>query len=219
MRGFLHSMVAGAVLAMGLSAAASAASLTATFNSVGPYNSISVSTDGAANFTGLPSGLMNWTKTGGDYAGVNGNFTTFCIELTEYVSGGGSYVYNIVSPDLAPTSLGGMGLAKADELSELFGRFYAGLNFSDADEMTAMQISVWNIVYDGDLTLAAGPFQVTNGGAYYGLANAMLGALDGTGPHAALDAMAAVGVQDQIVPEPASLALLAAGLLLGRPRR
>lgn len=217
MRGCLYSLVA--VGALGLAQAASAATLTATFNNVGPYNSVSASTDGAANFSGFASGLMNWTKTGGDYAGVNGNFTTFCIELTEHVSNGGSYTYNIVSTDLAPTSLGGMGLAKAAELSELFGRFYAGLDFDNSDDMTAMQLSVWNIVYDGDHTLAAGPFQVSNGGAYFGLAQSMLGALDGTGPHASLLAMAAVGVQDQIIPEPASLVLLAAGLLLGRPRR
>lgn len=217
MRGSLYSVIA--VGALSLAQAASAATLTATFNNVGPYNSVNASTDSAANFSGFPAGLMNWTKTGGDYAGVNGNFTTFCIELTEHVSNGGSYVYNIVSPDQAPTSLGGMGLAKAAELSELFGRFYAGLDFDNADDMTAMQLSVWNIVYDGDHTLAAGPFQVSNGGGYYGLAQSMLAALDGTGPQASLVAMAAVGVQDQIIPEPASLALLAAGLLLGRPRR
>lgn len=196
-----------------------AATVTANFDSAAPYQVVNATTDGALTSNSLIAGRLNWTRTGGDYAGLNDNFTSFCIEISEHISAGGSYEYQVVSPEFAPTALGGMGLAKADELSELFGRFYAGLDQSSADDMAAMQLAVWNIIYDDDKTVAAGTFQTTDGGSYFAHANSMLGAINGSGPHAPLMALAEEGAQDQLIPEPASLLLLAIGAAASFKRR
>ena len=201
----------------GLATWAQADNLVATLNSVSPSVNATISIDGGANSFSVTGGLFNWTKTGGSYAGLNGNFTTFCIEVTEHVSAGNSYTYDIDLVANGPTTLP-MGATLADKMAELFGRFYGGMNLSDADQVGGFQLAVWNIVYDGDNTILAGNFQASDGAGPMAYADFYLGAIDGTGPRASLDALLADGIQDQIVPEPCSLMLLGLGVLAIRRR-
>lgn len=206
-----------AVLMAGFATMAQADNLVATLNNVSPGVSATISIDGGGSSFGVNGGLFNWTKTGGSYAGVNGDFTTFCIEVTENVAPGNSYTYDIDLVANGPTTAP-MGAALADQMAELFGRFYGGLNLGDADQVGGFQLAVWNIVYDGDATILAGNFQASDGVGPMAYADFYLGAIDGTGPRANLDAMLAVGIQDQIVPEPCSLVLLGLGALAIRRR-
>ncbi len=210
--------IAGAV-ALALTSAAGASVVTATFNTVGPSEVVTVTLNAGANTTQVHAGLMNWTRTGGDYTGVSTSFWTFCTEITENVGGGGSYTYDVMSPEFAPNTAP-MGAARAALLNELFGRYIGVVNFSSATDMAAFQMAVWEIAYDNGVDLSGGDFQVTAGNnASRTLAQAYLDALDGTGPQVSVEAFVNAGRQDQIVPTPGALALLGLAGLAGSRRR
>ena len=206
---------------------ASADTVVATFNTVNPGSNGAFSLDGGANWNGTgPAGLFNWTRTGGDFAGLQGNFYAFCTELTEHVGYGGNYTYTVASLEQAPTALGGMGTAKADAIRELFGRYYNPSFGSvlDTDHAAAMEMSIWEITHETTnvWNLGTGTAQFVNDSANaINLANSMLASLDGTGPKATdLYALIANGVQDMIVPTPGTAVLAGTGLLtLSRRRR
>ncbi len=208
------------VLVALLMPAASADLVHVTFQSVTPNRIVQLSLNGGAGYGSYYAGLMNWT-TDEPSARLADEFHTFCIELTEHVSFGGHYTYSLVDPALAPTALGGMGANRAGLLSELFGRYYPTANFTLADQAAAFQLAAWEIVHDTGLDLSTGTLRVRNNGAYWQLAESMLGSLTGSGPRMSLTAMAQTGVQDQvIVPEPTSMltfAVLSAALLVRCP--
>lgn len=217
-------------LALGMVAAAGAARadvICATFNGVGPGSNGHYSFNGGADWSNTgAAGHFNWTRTGGDYAGAQGNFMSFCTELTEHISNGGNYCYTVAALEFAPSSGGGMGSAKADLIRELFGRYYtpafgAPLTGTQA---TAMQLAIWEIVYEDDsfaLGLGTGLVRLTNDNiAAMTVADAYLASLDGTGPlNNTIVVMSGAGIQDQIIPAPGSLALLGLGGLVATRRR
>lgn len=214
---------------MGMAAAAQAGfdTLCATFNSVNPGSNGQYSLNSGANWQGTgTAGLFNWTRTSGTYAGAQGNFMSFCTELGENVAYGSNYCYEVKALEMAPSNIGGMGAAKAAQVRELFGRFYTPAFGSvlSADRATAMQLSIWEIVFEngGALDLTAGNAQFTNdNGAAVALAQAYLAALDGTGPmNNDVVVMSAAGVQDHIIPAPGTMALMGMGVIVaGRRRR
>jgi len=171
------------------------------------------SSGGSPTTYGGFAGFYAWEKQSGDGPIANGTFQTFCIELTENFSTGSVHTVQYANPQDAPdpgnplATVGHMGLAKANLLSELFGRFFAAVD--TAKEAAAFQVAVWEIVFDTGLKLGAGQGQVyvNNAGhlaadKYGGIAQSYLDALDGTGPHTHLLALSKVGFQDQIVPNP-----------------
>lgn len=201
----------------------------ATFNSVNPNASCEFSADFGGTFKGTLAGGMNWTRDNmspGTYAGLQGDFRTFCIEVTQNVAFGNSYEYFVVDTKDAPTfdpafSLP-MGAFKASQLSELFGRFYSGL--TTGSDFGAFQMAIWEIVYEmGEtpLNVDNGRFQIRNAATEQAAANAMLGALTGQGPTMDLLALTSREFQDQVfVPTPGALALAGmGGLLISRRRR
>lgn len=210
--------IAGAT-ALALTSTAGASMVTATFNSVGPSEIVTVTLNAGANTQQVHSGLMNWTRTGGDYTGVGTNFWTFCTEITENVGPGGSYTFNVMAPEFAPNTAP-MGAARAALLSELFGRYIGSVNFGSSTDMSAFQMAVWEVAYDNGVDLASGDFQVTAGNAISrALAQSYLNSLDGSGPQVIVDALVNAGRQDQVVPTPGALALLSLAGLAGARRR
>jgi hypothetical protein len=219
------------VLACGTLASMASAvdTVRATFNNVAPNATCEFSTDFGGTFKGTLAGGMNWTRDNmnpGTYAGLQGDFQTFCIEVTQNVAFGGSYEYHVVNTENAPTvdpmfSLP-MGAFKASQLSELFGRFYSGL--TTGSDYGAFQMAVWEIVYEmGEtpLNVDNGRFQIRNAAPEQAMANAMLGALTGQGPTMNLLALTSREFQDQVfVPTPGALPLAGmGGLLISRRRR
>lgn len=198
----------------------------ATFNSVSPSVSCQFSTNSGGSWTGTLAGSMNWTRDNvspGTYAGLQGNFSSFCIEVTQHVAFGGTYTYDVTMTPNAPTpdinfNLP-MGNTKASQLSELFGRYSSSL--AGNTDFGAFQMAVWEIVYDNGTNVNAGVFQIRNAAASEALANTWLGTLDGSGPMmGGLFALSNRDQQDQIVPGPGGLALACAGgLLVARRRR
>jgi len=219
------------VLACGTLASMASAvdTVRATFNSVAPNTSCEFSADFGGTWKGTLAGGMNWTRDGvmpGSYAGLQGDFRTFCIEVTQNVAFGNSYEYHVVNTENAPTvdptfSLP-MGAFKAGQLSELFGRFYSGL--TTGSDYGAFQMAVWEIVYEvaqTPLNVDNGRFQIRNAASEQAMANTMLGALTGQGPMMNLLALTSREFQDQVfVPTPGALALAGmGGLLISRRRR
>ena len=198
----------------------------ATFNSVSPSVSCQFSTNSGGSWTGTLAGSMNWTRDNvspGTYAGLQGNFSSFCIEVTQHVAFGGTYTYDVTMTPNAPTpdinfNLP-MGNTKASQLSELFGRYSSSL--AGNTDFGAFQMAVWEIVYDNGTNVNAGVFQIRNAAASEALANTWLGTLDGSGPMmGGLFALSNRDQQDQIVPGPGGRALACAGgLLVARRRR
>jgi|CXWL01.1.fsa_nt_gi hypothetical protein len=216
-----------AIVAFAAAGSANAGIITATFNNVSPGSSGQFSLDRGDHWssTGL-AGVFNWTRTGGDHQGLlSEEFTSFCIELQEHISGGRSYDFTVRDVADAPSSMGGMGITKAAQLAELFGRHHP--TFSGpltSTRGTALQLSIWEIVHETsdslNLNRGRARFRNRNDDAF-SLAQAMLGTIDGTGPRASnLMAISLDGAQDQLVPTPGGFAALAlGGLCIARRRR
>lgn len=222
----IRVVAACALCAAAGSALAGDDTLCATFNEVAPGANGQFSFDDGESWhdTGR-AGLYRWTRTGGTYGGAQGEFMTFCTELTEHVRAGTDYCYDIMTLESAPNT-GAMGAGKANLVRELFGRYYTpafgvALNQTRA---VAMQLAIWEIVYEnsGVLNLAGGSVRLTNNhGAGVALAQSYLDSLDGTGPlNTTIVVMSKAGAQDHIVPTPGAMALAGLGLLAaGRRRR
>ncbi|MDY3556424.1 Cys-Gln thioester bond-forming surface protein [Gemmata sp. JC717] len=222
-----------AVLAvLGLMAAApraSAETINLTLNDSG--TSVTYKPNGGSSTT-VNGGPFHWTQS----TPLNTNYatavTTYCIDLDQTVSKGGTYTYTVQTDlKLAPT----IGTAaKAAVITELFDRYY-NTSLTSAASAAAFQLALWELVYDGatSKSLSAGRIQGSNS-----LASSMLGSLGGAysthdlaGYH--LVALVSGTKQDQImvvkdstpppsaVPAPPGVVLAGIGfgsLLLGRLR-
>jgi len=101
--------------------------------------------------------------SGGGSAPADSFFRFFCIELTEHASAGPNpYASSLLANDL---------LRKLYDVAypnKTAGDFWNGGQtnfgvFADATSAAAFQVAVWNIYFDGDLSLSGGGFQWTGG--------------------------------------------------------
>jgi hypothetical protein len=232
-RRFALNATIGAALA---AAAVGAHAGTMTFNGpyYGNYNDVSVVVSAVSpnpNYTGGPAGgfsvsLSGFSEFGGS---LSGTFEAYCVDLYEFIGTSSSYSILSASSYFSPAKVTALGkLISYVYGSNLFSTTAAG--FKD-DLSTSLQLAIWNIVYDTDITLGSGLVSSStaaylDGTANYLGANALLAnSLTYTGgPTYELFVLSSgrpisqsAGQQDQLiwrqsVPEPASLAL--AGLAL-----
>jgi len=181
------------------------------------------------------AGVYNLEKTSGTGEGKlwpDGTIGAFCSELSE-AAPEITLKYSVISLDNA------FGTAKADYISELWGRFYdpswtgsGPFTWQQDSKAAAFATAIWEIVYEGlpssplkwdvkvDSTWGGNGFRTDFGGAI--IANNYLHSLDGTGPMADLRVFSYNGSQNYIaqVPEPTTIALLGlGGLSLLRRKR
>ncbi len=160
----------------------------------------------------------------------------FCIELNQGIPHT-EREYDIVLLEDAyvPSLDEPVGPEKAAWISELFGRYYdpawngTGVHSEQhSAEAEAFAIAVWEIVYEEPSERWKVIFDAEEVPGRFGarryqtaLADTWLSSLDGTGPMAELRALVNEDRQDYVVviPEPASLVLLAAGAVLLRRSR
>jgi hypothetical protein len=171
----------------------------------------------------------------------NGLIGSFCIELEEPAPDH-TVTYDVENTSDAYNSVLNrtLGSAKADALSELWGRYHnaswegtGGFTWTEKKEASAFAAAVWEIVYE-DLPVTATQWDVGLDGsagiagfrspdAFTGLANSWLHSLDGTGPMASLAVFTQCGNQNYLVavPEPTTIVLLGLGGIasLARKRR
>jgi len=230
MHHLLRTTIAAALLSAGLAAQAGVVKFEGWAHGNG--NAVNVSSPG---FSGHAGGF-NVTLSG--FTGPNalsGAFEAYCVDLYEHISIGASYTnYSIVS---AATMWGADKVAALTQLvtyvnnSGLFASAAAG--FKD-NQSTALQLAIWNIVYDTDktldsgagatfseLTAAATSFRSPTTTSFMG-ANALLNATAAPGGQRyelfVLQSVSPGGKQDQLVwrvsevPVPGSLALAALAL-------
>lgn len=220
-------------LALVLTAATVLPGATISFRFNGVVNGATVgeSLDSGATFTDYGAGQMSISVTGtSGFAGpVPTNFFSFCIEPLQGISSGSTiYTFDVDALPNAPATAP-LGSIKADLLRELFGRYYTSFQQSlSVTTATALQIAIWEI--NQEAYVSGTPFSVSTGVIRYQsaadpnivvVANNMLASLTGAGPMLTeVYALRNAGSQDLAfhaevgVPEPATLSMLASGLLL-----
>jgi hypothetical protein len=119
----------------------------------------------------LTAGQMNWKLLSESSPDAlmqtpNSTFSTFCIEVNQFVSTNSNYNYNIVHPSAAPLTGSGtwvpgdldgngpMAAARASLLGELWANYHgtiaAAATLSAKNVLAAaFQMAIWEIVYDG----------------------------------------------------------------------
>ncbi|CAD5374594.1 putative PEP-CTERM sorting domain-containing protein [Rubrivivax sp. A210] len=157
-------------------------------------------------------------QAGGFSTVVDGNaIQTYCVELSQ------SFFWNTTYTDFSQrTALDYFGSAsgKAQKLGRLLSYVADNTGAVDsASESTAMQLAVWNIVYDNDLAMGGGSFTDTS--SFAGHANSLLSASANWTNKMNVWVLGSPSRQDQLrwsvaplgstlnsVPEPASLGLV-----------
>lgn len=180
---------------------------------------------GAGGFSGTISGFG---------AAFDGAVQTYCVDLGEFFNFGTTYTsYSLISAASHFTAAKVTALGKLMTYvfdNNLFGVTAAG---SKDDLSTALQLAIWNIVYDTDSTLSSGTFKegstgYRNGSSSFMGANALLSNSQVASQAIGYDlyvlkSVGSPGQQDQLiwksaggpstsVPEPTGLALVALAL-------
>jgi hypothetical protein len=201
-----------------------ASTIIASFNGELTSETIQRDVGDGAGFLDTTTGMFSFTRNGGTQTGApNGTFFAFCIEPREFVSPGTNYTYDFNTLDQGATNIGGMGFAKADLIRELFGRNYPVIGATiDAEQASALQIAIWEIVRENSSTLDVGTgnvrFRYPGDAGALTLAQTYLSALTGNGPKDNnLYALTNFGAQDMLVqvpaPEPVMLGTTGLGLI------
>lgn len=159
------------------------------------------------------------------------SFITYCVEINEHFSlpSGDMSGYAVQSASAYATINGRLGAAKSSRLGQLMSHVNSNASLVDTDEeSTALQLAVWNVVYDSDNTLHAGLFREKSiADNFKGYANTLLD--DSVAVQNKYDVyiLRKSGSQDFLLlrelPEPTSLALAFVALggagFVGRRRR
>ncbi|MFG0331009.1 MAG: hypothetical protein ACF8PN_14055 [Phycisphaerales bacterium] len=210
------------LLALGGAEAANGDIIESRFESVSPGRTIVYSIDAGRRYYYTSAGMFNWNRVGGDYSGPGAaeQYSSFCIELSQYIRYGHTYSFETRAVEDSPQPGAGMGADRAGRLSELFGRYFD--EGFDAVEAAAFQTAVWEITHDEGMSLESGDFRLRDRDATFDQAQSWLTSIDGTGPQAELLVQSHSGAQDHVflVPAPASFAAIGlACMAIGRRRR
>lgn len=232
----MRSMItAAAVLATAGLAAADSVDL--SYTGPGAGRSFTIVNNGTS--TDVFAGQLTFTVANGSGStGVrlNGQLTTYCIDVLESV-GQGQRTYDLAALEDAPVTAGGiapaMGADKAAAIARMY-TFAAGQQFGSSNNFAAaFQLAIWEVIADFEdgLSVDTGDFQVSssiNSGTDAFLSSLLAAAADvSISEFRGLGALTNEGFQDQlysvVVPLPGAAGMAAVGLagvgLVARRRR
>lgn len=165
---------------------------------------------------------FNWTRVDVPGPGfdttIATNFNTYCVEISQHVSGGNDYTYNVVS-----AAAHGFSPVQEALLGRLWWSYFADIN--SAVESSAFQVAVWEIALDSGLDFAGGGLIVDAPVDTLALASSWLSAITNASYAGGAETIVVLengSAQDQItvIPAPGVLALAGLGVLTaGRRRR
>lgn len=229
----MKTSLLGAAAAVTLAAAslaapttAQAAAVTLTGWAFGAGGSVNSSTGGASSLAGYSGAAGGFAGSlAGTGAFDTNAFITYCIELEEsfsfsstamtgysLVDGASYFAARRLTNPLRPD-----GALVAERLGRLFTWVQGDARRVDsALESTALQLAVWNIVYDSDWSLSNPLGRYSDRSGQATLANSMMAAASATVSRVQVHALTRPGSQDFIVVSPVSapgsLALAGLGL-------
>ena len=193
-----------------------ASGLELQYQQMGLHDIVTVAgTNGAESLTGsYYAGEIDWTWSPNGFVE---NLTTYCVDLFHDLASPQAVEIGTTADIATPANNAG---AKAAWLANTFAS-----QVSTGVEAAALQVAIWESLYDNTFDLAGGNFSLVIAGSYTGAVKAQaiadqaayyLGQLGGadysTSSATFLHAVAPTGGQDQIAtPEPASLLLLGLG--------
>lgn len=154
MKNFGRLAVLVAVGSVSLAGVARADTVTATLDGVSPARIVGLSYND--QWLGYAfAGALNWHGEATNGQGLDGRFTTFCIDLTQDVYLGGTYTFDVADPNLAPNPLPptapvgatGMGATNRQRLESLYALEYERIGTND-DRGAAFQLAIWEMLFD-----------------------------------------------------------------------
>ena len=164
---------------------------------------------------------------------LNGLWTSFCTELSQYIYiNGAAQTYDVLAVSDLPTPGAGMGAVRADAIKRMYAAAAESQYGTDNDRAAAFQIAVWEVSMDFDGTAASlnagtGNFKGNNLSAAIttNLSTFLAAAANLTGVQSNVVGVGNATYQDQLldlttfIPAPGSLALLGLAGLVGTRRR
>lgn len=165
------AVLGGALL---LTSALNASTIEVLFHGTMYASPIQRSLNNGSTWTNANVGVLHFERTGGtetDAPHVGAHFYGFCIEPLETVIAGSTYAYEWSTLEISPTNVsGGMGAIKADQLRQLYQRFFPVFDISLLDAVTsrALQIATWEIIREAstenyDVSTGVTRFRATSG--------------------------------------------------------
>ncbi len=179
----------------------------------------------------VATGFYQWSGVAANPDGLQGNFSTFCIDFTQDINyNQPPYTFQLAALDGAPSDLPvyhdpllggtGMGAERANAIRELWGLNHDSLD--NADKVAGFQLAIWKILYEPTITedpnasmdITTGHLRVTDSGAFVGYANSYLASIVSDGQYRTDDlasnlfAITSDQFQDQIVQLPSPPVLL-----------
>lgn len=224
----ISSAVAGALV---LSAAANADLVTVQGTGLGVGRTVNV-THGTTT-ANVFAGQIRLTLSNSTGVNLNGLWTSFCTELSQYIYiNGSSQTYTVLPVADLPIPGAGMGAVRADAISRMYAVANGTQFGTNADVAAAFQIAVWEISMDfdgtsGSINTGAGNFK---GNSLSAAIQSNLTALFAAAANLSGAQSAVIGVgnatyQDQLldvsnfIPAPGAVALLGLAGLVGARRR
>lgn len=219
---YKHGLVAAALA--GTAMLSQAATVNFTGWAFGSGNQVSVGTPNHSGLAGGFKGSVDFSAAEealGFADMMNNSFISYCVEINEHFSlpSGNMTGYSVVSASDYVRSYDStvLGADAANRLGGLMSLVAADPNrVNTAAESTALQLAVWNLIYDSDGSVGAGAFHENAASSFSATANALLGDIANQANRYEVYVLTKAGSQDFLllrqVPEPTSLALSLAAL-------
>ncbi|MCU0228089.1 MAG: PEP-CTERM sorting domain-containing protein [Bryobacterales bacterium] len=147
---FAKLLLAAVATMLSLGQSAVAGTIVARVDGLGAYGQVQMSLDNGS-WVNQYAGIIQLTQTGGtsdwDLVGTGGAFLAFCVEPRENIALNQTYTWNDGPMTAAPTSLGGMSTAQANQLLVLMSMSFPDFTVSLTNiQAAAIQIAIWEIV-------------------------------------------------------------------------